>query len=115
LPSPWLLGHLYRHTQDDVSSLWWCPTPSFTATDIRDRRPAAHFRRHRADLTCRSSGDTVDQAKAGEAIRSYGTGFFEDVSVDRQGSILVITVVERLAINNKLDPDITRRHRRPRT
>ncbi len=45
-------------------------------------------------------GDTVDPAKAGEAIRAlYGTGFFEDVRLDRQGNILVITVVERPAIN----------------
>ena len=45
-------------------------------------------------------GDTVDQASAGEAIRAlYATGFFEDVSVGRQGDILVITVTERPAIN----------------
>ena len=45
-------------------------------------------------------GDTVDSAKAGETIRAlYRTGFFEDVRLDRQGSILVVTVVERPAIN----------------
>jgi len=45
-------------------------------------------------------GDSVDQARAGEAIRAlYRTGFFEDVRLDRQGDILVITVVERPAIN----------------
>ena len=45
-------------------------------------------------------GDTVDQTRAGEAIRAlYKTGFFEDVRIDRQGSILVVTVVERPAIN----------------
>lgn len=45
-------------------------------------------------------GDTVDQASAGEAIRAlYATGFFEDVSVGRQGDILVVTVTERPAIN----------------
>jgi outer membrane protein insertion porin family len=45
-------------------------------------------------------GDTVDDAKVGEAIRAlYRTGFFEDVQVDRQGNILVITVKERPAIN----------------
>ena len=45
-------------------------------------------------------GDTLDQAKAAEALRAlYKTGFFEDVRLDHQGSILVITVVERLAIN----------------
>ena len=45
-------------------------------------------------------GDTLDQAGAAEAIRTlYGTGFFEDVRLDREGSILVVTVVERPAIN----------------
>lgn len=45
-------------------------------------------------------GDTVDQARIGEAIRAlYRTGFFEDVRVGRQGDILVVTVTERPAIN----------------
>ena len=45
-------------------------------------------------------GDTLDSAKAAEALRAlYKTGFFEDVRLDHQGSILVITVVERPAIN----------------
>ncbi len=45
-------------------------------------------------------GDTVDQARAAEAVRAlYKTGFFEDVKLDRQGGILVVTVVERPAIN----------------
>ncbi len=45
-------------------------------------------------------GDTVDSSKTGEAIRAlYKTGFFEDVRLDRQGEILVITVTERPAIN----------------
>jgi len=45
-------------------------------------------------------GETLDQAKAAEALRElYKTEFFEDVRLDRQGSILVITVVERPAIN----------------
>lgn len=45
-------------------------------------------------------GDTVDSAKVGDAIRAlYKTGFFEDVSLDRQGNILVVTVSERPAIN----------------
>ena len=45
-------------------------------------------------------GDTLDQAKSAEALRAlYKTGFFEDVRLDHQGSILVITVAERPAIN----------------
>ena len=45
-------------------------------------------------------GDTLDQGKAAEALRAlYKTGFFEDVRLDRQGGILVISVVERPAIN----------------
>ena len=45
-------------------------------------------------------GDTVDQARIGEAIRAlYKTGFFEDVRLDRQGDILVVSVTERPAIN----------------
>ena len=45
-------------------------------------------------------GDTLDSASAAEAIRAlYATGFFEDVRLDRQGDILVVTVVERPAIN----------------
>ncbi|MDE2406300.1 MAG: outer membrane protein assembly factor BamA [Xanthomonadaceae bacterium] len=45
-------------------------------------------------------GDTLDQGKAAEAVRAlYKTGFFEDVRIDHQGSILVISVTERPAIN----------------
>jgi outer membrane protein insertion porin family len=45
-------------------------------------------------------GDTLDAASAADSIRAlYKTGFFEDVHLDRQGDILVITVVERPAIN----------------
>lgn len=45
-------------------------------------------------------GDRLDATAAGSAIRAlYRTGFFEDVRLDRQGDILVVTVVERPAIN----------------
>ncbi|HVK51680.1 MAG TPA: outer membrane protein assembly factor BamA [Pseudoxanthomonas sp.] len=45
-------------------------------------------------------GDTVTQSGVGDAIRAlYKTGFFQDVRLDRQGDILVVTVVERPAIN----------------
>jgi outer membrane protein insertion porin family len=46
-------------------------------------------------------GDRLDASGAADAIRAlYGTGFFEDVRLDRQGDILVVTVTERPAINN---------------
>ena len=45
-------------------------------------------------------GEVMDQTRAGDTIRAlYRTGFFEDVRLDRQGDILVITVTERPAIN----------------
>lgn len=45
-------------------------------------------------------GDTADAAKTAEAIRAlYKTGFFQDIRVHREREILVITVVERPAIN----------------
>ncbi len=45
-------------------------------------------------------GDTVNSSDVGDAIRAlYKTGFFEDVQLDRQGDILVVTVAERPAIN----------------
>ena len=45
-------------------------------------------------------GDRVDDAKIADTIRAlYRTGFFEDVRLDRQGDILVVTVRERPSIN----------------
>ena len=45
-------------------------------------------------------GDVVDSSKVSESIRAlYKTGFFEDVNLDRQGDILVVTLKERPAIN----------------
>lgn len=45
-------------------------------------------------------GDRVDDAKVADTIRAlYKTGFFEDVRVNRQGDILVVTVRERPSIN----------------
>ncbi|WP_334130747.1 outer membrane protein assembly factor BamA [Silanimonas lenta] len=46
-------------------------------------------------------GETLTRARAGEAIRAlYRTGFFSDVSLHREGGILVVKVVERPAINS---------------
>ena len=45
-------------------------------------------------------GDTVNSAEASEAIRAlFKTGFFNDIRLDRQGNILVVTVQERPGIN----------------
>jgi len=45
-------------------------------------------------------GETIDPARAGEAIRAlFRTGFFSDVSLARENGILVVSVVERPAIN----------------
>ncbi|MET0288800.1 MAG: outer membrane protein assembly factor BamA [Pseudoxanthomonas sp.] len=45
-------------------------------------------------------GDAVTSGKTAESIRAlYKTGFFEDVVLARQGSILVVTVRERPSIN----------------
>ncbi len=44
-------------------------------------------------------GDQLNRARSAEALRAlYRTGFFNDVRLDRQGNILVITVRERPAI-----------------
>jgi outer membrane protein insertion porin family len=44
-------------------------------------------------------GDTVDQARASEAIKAlFATGFFNDVRLERSGNVLVIVVQERPAI-----------------
>ncbi|HET6603899.1 MAG TPA: outer membrane protein assembly factor BamA [Xanthomonadaceae bacterium] len=45
-------------------------------------------------------GDMLTRERAGEAIRAlFDTGFFSDVSLKRQGDILVVEVEERPAIN----------------
>jgi outer membrane protein insertion porin family len=45
-------------------------------------------------------GDRVDRDRASAAVRAlFRTGFFNDVRLDRQNGILVVTVLERPAIN----------------
>lgn len=45
-------------------------------------------------------GQRLDQQAVGDAIRAlFGTGFFNDVRLDRQNDILVVSVQERPAIN----------------
>ncbi|WP_368564529.1 outer membrane protein assembly factor BamA [Pseudoxanthomonas sp. UTMC 1351] len=73
---------------------------SFTATDIR----IDGLQRISAGTVLTylpiERGDTVTPTNIGESIRAlYKTGFFEDVKLDRQGSILVVTLTERPAIN----------------
>jgi len=44
-------------------------------------------------------GDRVDAERTAQAIRAlYGTGFFRDVRIEREGDTLVVTVVERPSI-----------------
>ncbi len=45
-------------------------------------------------------GDRIDRARSAEALRAlYRTGFFSDVSLERQGNILVVKVQERPSIS----------------
>ncbi|MFQ5994213.1 MAG: outer membrane protein assembly factor BamA [Acidiferrobacterales bacterium] len=44
-------------------------------------------------------GETLTEKRAQEAIRAlYKTGFFKDIRLEREGSVLIVTVVERPAI-----------------
>jgi outer membrane protein insertion porin family len=44
-------------------------------------------------------GDTFDDRRSGDAIRSlFGTGFFKDVRLERDGDVLLVSVIERPAI-----------------
>lgn len=46
-------------------------------------------------------GDTFDEQRSAEVVRTlFKTGFFKDVSLVRQGSVLVVRVVEREAISS---------------
>ena len=46
-------------------------------------------------------GDNFDDARSAEAIRAlFKTGFFKDVRLERDGDVLVVSVVERPAIGN---------------
>ena len=45
-------------------------------------------------------GDTFNEQRAAEAVRAlFKTGFFSDVSLDRQGQVLIVKVVERPSIS----------------
>ena len=46
-------------------------------------------------------GDQVDQRRVGEALRAlFGTGFFRDIEMRRDGDTLVIAVLERPSIES---------------
>ena len=46
-------------------------------------------------------GDTLDRRRSAEAVRSlYSTGFFRDVELRRDGSVLVVAVLERPTIES---------------
>jgi outer membrane protein insertion porin family len=46
-------------------------------------------------------GDTLDRRRSAEAVRSlYGTGFFRDVELRRDGNVLVVAVLERPTIES---------------
>jgi outer membrane protein insertion porin family len=82
-----------------------CPTPwalaleSFTVRDIRVeglQRIAAGTVFNYLPIKV---GDTVTDQHAQDAIRSlHKTGFFKDVRLERQGEVLIVTVVERPSI-----------------
>ncbi|HEY0860002.1 MAG TPA: POTRA domain-containing protein, partial [Pseudoxanthomonas sp.] len=75
-------------------------TAPFTATDIRIDGLQRISTGTVLTYLPIERGDVVTPAKAAEAIRElYKRGFFEDVRLDRQGDILVVTVTERPAIN----------------
>ena len=46
-------------------------------------------------------GEEIDSSSTGEIIRSlYDTGFFQSVSLERQGSTLIVNVIERATIGS---------------
>ncbi len=46
-----------------------------------------------------SVGDTVDDTRSRDAVRAlYKTGFFKDVALERDGDVLVVSVIERATI-----------------
>lgn len=47
------------------------------------------------------TGETFDEARSEQAIRAlFRTGFFQDVELERDGSVLVVTLAERPAISS---------------
>jgi outer membrane protein insertion porin family len=99
--NPFSLGGASADRQNDRPQAELAPLPdTFTVSDIR----VDGLQRISAGTVFTylpiERGDTIDQSRAADAIRAlYKTGFFEDVRLDRQGNILVVTVTERPAID----------------
>jgi outer membrane protein insertion porin family len=99
--NPFSLGGASADRQNDRPQAELAPLPdTFTVSDIR----VDGLQRISAGTVFTylpiERGDTIDQSRAADAIRAlYKTGFFEDVRLDRQGNILVVTLTERPAIN----------------
>ncbi|HEY5789431.1 MAG TPA: POTRA domain-containing protein [Gammaproteobacteria bacterium] len=81
-----------------VATTAWAAEP-FTVSDIR----AEGLQRISAGTVFNylpiKVGETVDDSRTAEAIKAlYATGFFRNVELERDGSVLVVVVDERPAI-----------------
>ena len=100
---------------------WWCSSAlaidPFVVKDIRvegvQRTEAGTIFSYLPIKT----GETVDDEKISAAVKAlYGTGFFRDVRLERQGDVLVVVVAERPTIssltfvgNKEFDTDTVRK------
>jgi outer membrane protein insertion porin family len=88
-----------------LSCLLWANTAhgtdSFTISDIRVEGLQRISEGTIYNYLPLNPGDTLTASNARASIRElYRTGFFQDIRLDREGNILVITVRERPAIAN---------------
>jgi outer membrane protein insertion porin family len=88
-----------------LSCLLWANTAqgtdSFTISDIRVEGLQRISEGTIYNYLPLNPGDTLTPSNARASIRElYRTGFFQDIRLDREGNILVITVLERPAIAN---------------
>ena len=86
-----------------LSCLLWANTAqgtdSFTISDIRVEGLQRISEGTVYNYLPLNPGDTLTPSNARASIRElYRTGFFQDIRLDREGTILVITVRERPAI-----------------
>ena len=85
-----------------ASLVWSAPASAFSPFTVRDIRVQGLQRTEAGTvfgyLPLRV-GDELTPARASEAIKAlYGTGFFKDVQLGRDGDVLVVKVEERPAI-----------------